>query len=192
MATPPTEEADREKAADVAPVMVHPSGSNGRLYLILVALLLLLPLLGWALVYFVLGPRVAEARTKSGSETVETTSAVKEDKEAGPKSSNARVADGEGFALLDLVVNIKGTHGTRFLRCSKMSFDAPDAVLAELRSRKDQVADIVSSAMSSKKMDDVDADDAKTKLKIEIITLVNSMLKAGEISNIYLTDYVIQ
>lgn len=155
-------------------------------------LILVLPLAGFAITRFVLAPRIAAVKNATETPEPEIASSTSHSSDTNHSAKSGSLEDESKFILTELVVNVKGTKGNRFLRCSKLSVEGPAAVIKELKTRKDQISDIISSAMSSKRLEDVEADDFREKLRVEITTLINSVLKTGEIGDIFFTELVVQ
>lgn len=189
----------KESQAEGAESQAAPKagGASKGPFIILGMMLLILPASGFIIAKVVLAPRI-EAVKKEASEAEAESSKEKGESgehEAKPEKSEEhgeKHAEGEDrFALSELIVNIRGTRGTRFLRAA-LEFEAPATVLHELQSHRAQVLDIVTSTLSAKRLEELEAEDIRQKLRIEIITLINAVLKTGEVTNVYFPDLVIQ
>jgi len=208
----PAEGAEGAAAAPAA------AGKPSKLPIILmVSTFVILPIAGFIVAKLALAPRIAavqreasesggdkekEGKSEKGKKEEGKKEAKKEEPKKGEKEEGKKEEHGKGgkgekgeggakFVLSDQVVNIAGTRGTRFLRAG-MEFEAPGNVLAEMEQRKAQVTDIVATALASKRMEELEAPDVRQKLRTEIVGLLNSVLKQGEITNIYFTELIIQ
>ncbi len=215
-AEPAKAEAGKEAPAEGAKEGAAPpakSGGKGAMlpYIMLGAVLLVLPIVGFLVARLALAPRIAAVQKEAGGKDHEDSKDKKENagkaeakkeepKEAKKEASKEEKGKGEKgekgeggarFSLTDQVVNIAGTRGTRFLRAG-MEFEAPPSVLTEMEQRKAQVTDIVATALASKRMEELEAPDVRQKLRTEIVGLLNSVLKSGEITNLYFTELIIQ
>jgi flagellar protein FliL len=211
-AAPPAEGAEGAKPEAAAPAAK--GGSSKLTMIIMLGSLVALPITGFAVAYFALAPKIkAEKQIAEGGEHgkdphAKDAKAGKDKKDAhgkdAKKDDHAKKDDGHGgghgeaggpppakFALTEQIVNVAGTRGTRFLRAG-MEFEAPAEVLDEMTQRKAQMMDIVSNTLAQKRLDELEAPDIRQKLRAEIITLVNHVLKDGEVTNLYFTELVIQ
>ncbi len=218
MAEPEKKEEAHAEGAEAAPAApAAGGGGNKTLFIALAAIMVVMPLTGFGIAYFILKPHLTagkksevhgEEHDKKAEEAGHGEEAKKdghgEKKEAkkdGHGEKKEAKKDGHGekkgeeealhASINEMVVNVSGTRGTRFLRAS-MEFEAPANVLKEMGSHDAQIKDIVSSILSSKRLDELEAPDIRQKLRNEMITLINTVLKEGQISNIFFTDLVIQ
>jgi flagellar FliL protein len=153
---------------------------------------------GFALAYFVLPSRLAQAAaaTPAASTTPAapspTTPVVDEKKERSP----AEVAAQGGkevtkFSIEEITCNIANTRGNRFVRAG-VYFEADPPVLEELEANRARMVDTVGQVLSSKTIDDLTAPTVRGTLREELLGIINPTLKSGRVDNIYFTDLLIQ
>ncbi|MDD2709688.1 MAG: flagellar basal body-associated FliL family protein [Verrucomicrobiae bacterium] len=201
---PPAKEAEAKakegdaKEGDAAAAPAAPPPPNPLFSLIvLLGVLILLPAAGWATAKFILHPRIKAVRIDAlGGPPVSDASGHGEKKDEGEKKGGhgGGAAEGEkaaSFPLEGQVVNIAGTRGSRFLRAG-MDFEGPPAVLEEMKKNEARIKDIVTTTLSSKRLDELEAADIRQKLRMELMTLINSALKKGQITSIYFTELIVQ
>ena len=98
---------------------------------------------------------------------------------------------------LEAVVNIAGTDGGRFLKINVVcEYDAdryPDLPI-ELLKRKAVFKDMLIEQTGAMSLDELKEPDSKLQIRKEFKKKVNAMLppEAGEISNIYINEFIIQ
>lgn len=95
------------------------------------------------------------------------------------------------FVLSEIVVNIAGSRGARYIKAS-VYFDANPDVLEDLERQRARVIDLISSALASKTMDELTAPNARGLLREELLATCNGLLKKGQINNLYFVDFLIQ
>lgn len=122
----------------------------------------------------------------------------KEEKGSGEGGKKEKEGAGEmtpskpkEFVLSEIVVNVAGSRGARYIKAS-VYFDANPDVLEELERQRARIIDLVSTALSSKTMDELTAPTARGLLREELIATCNGLLKKGQINNLYFVDFLIQ
>jgi flagellar FliL protein len=111
----------------------------------------------------------------------------------GPEEEKQDLVDfGPVYEMGDIVVNLSGSHGTRFLRAS-ITFEAESPEVVEELSRKQPIfSDILINLLSSKSFSDLDSAEEKDLIRSEIITRCNEKLLTGSIKTLYFTDFIVQ
>lgn len=139
----------------------------------------------------------ASSEKKENKESEKKEAAKGEAKESG---EGGHGGGGEGaktespvkdFILQDVLVNISGTRGARYIKAS-LFFEAPPHVRKVLEEQRPKVIDLVSQVLSSKSIDQLTADDSRGTLRREILKVINSLLIDDKVTNIYFLDFIIQ
>ncbi|GMT41744.1 MAG: hypothetical protein IEMM0002_0155 [bacterium] len=153
--------------------------SGVKLILILVIAVLLLGLIG-------VGGFIAYRQVTQGGD------------QEGGKSTADKAKEGDAAKIGDVIaidpfiVNLSDDSGKRYLKVS-MQFELGDPLLAEeLTNKMPQIKDTIITVLSDKASDDVLTVGGKRKLKEQILTRVNIMLKSGMVKNIFFVEFVIQ
>jgi len=158
---------------------------------------------GFALAYFVLPSRLAEELAKkmpkaddsgdaSGGDQAGAPAAAPGEAKGGEGKEGAAAAPGAGFTLSDILVNVTGTGGSRFIKVS-VYFQAPPAVQTELQGMRDQLKDIVSNTLAQKSLSELSDSGVRGRLRSELLATINPLLKSkGEVQNIYFPEFIIQ
>jgi flagellar FliL protein len=102
-------------------------------------------------------------------------------------------APGDQYMVDDIIINPAGTRGKRFLRLgfALETGDGP-TVVAELETRRAQVRDLFIRKFSTRTLDEIGDPMVREEIRLSCIEELNAMLIAGEVSNLYFTDYVLQ
>lgn len=101
-------------------------------------------------------------------------------------------AMGNVYLVPELVVNPTGSSSTRFIKVGFGFEVSSSEALEEIEARRPQVMDSLIRILTSKGLEDLDTTQEKDLLRAEIIESVNERMIAGEVTNVYLTDFVIQ
>ncbi|GAB4317201.1 MAG: hypothetical protein Kow0074_05660 [Candidatus Zixiibacteriota bacterium] len=119
----------------------------------------------------------------------------------GAKSANAQSeesadmaqqGEGEVYLIEDLLINPKGTDGTRYLSTSLgLEVATPEAVKT-LKERDLQIRDMLISVLSSRTVAQLTSTTEREKMRLEIQERLNQMLKKHQLLAIYFVDYVMQ
>jgi flagellar protein FliL len=117
--------------------------------------------------------------------------------EAADKAANLEALEKKEEAIIidmpdDFVVNIAGTGASRYLRVKIALEVENEPTKLEIEKRTSQIKDLLITTLSSKQIEQLDNADKRSEVKMEIINKFNDMLKAGKVTNIFFTDYVIQ
>ena len=197
--------ADKGAAAKEAPAAAAapaPEPGGVKPFIPLIANLVLMPVLAYVMTAFVLVPKLAK---KAGApEAAPEAAAAAAHGESSHAASEEHGAGGSGVVTSGgkikysaplskkTLVNVSGTMGTRYLLAEFVlvgsSANLKDKVLgadAELR-------DAAASALASKTIADLEKPGIRNLVRSELITIFNSILGKGVVSEIYLTEFAIQ
>ena len=96
------------------------------------------------------------------------------------------------YVVPPLLVNLRNTRGTRYLKAS-ISLELSEVNLSkELDAQKPRLVDYLLSKLSSCELITIDGPAEKARLKREIVADLNDMLSMGRVVNIYFTEFVVQ
>ncbi|HTI70344.1 MAG TPA: flagellar basal body-associated FliL family protein [Candidatus Limnocylindria bacterium] len=200
------------KEADAGAASAAPAKDGGGMKALLPLLLnlVLMPALAFGMTKFVLLPKLVPAHTegteeeapvhgeaKSGGEAHGKTEASgkegakeggKEGKKEGGKPGGKVTANLSG----KLLVNVAGTMGTRYLLAS-VTLVSKRQDFKDLVEKYDaQLKDVAMSTLSSKTIPDLEKPGARNIIRSELISVFNTVLGEGVVSEIYLTEFAIQ
>lgn len=123
---------------------------------------------------------VAQVQQKDGEALVEEEAAEEE------------VTIGPMYKMDTLIVNLADRGGKRYLRTTmQLELDNPDLV-EEIDQRLPQLRDTVLMILPAKQYADIGTTEGKIALRDEIIAKMNTILKKGQITTIYFTEFVVQ
>jgi flagellar protein FliL len=121
---------------------------------------------------------------KSGEETAVAEKATEEKGEA--------VSIGVIFEMDDFVVNLSGGSGNNYLK-AKINLElGSEEAKAEAEKRVTQFRDSIITLLSGKTYEEVTTLEGKAQMKVEIMTILNELLKTGKVTNVYFSDFIVQ
>jgi len=201
-AAPAAEKSDGHGAAPAA------AGAGGmKAMMPAIIAIVLAPAATWGVANFVLLPKfkasVAEAvaagdpdAAAKGEKKADAHGAKKPDAH-GAKKADAHGAKGggggdEGYKFEDVVVNLSGTMGTRYLKASFLiTGDKPD--LAErFAEAKPQLTDVTLAVLSSLTLADLEEAGSKNIIRERLIAAYNQVLGGKYAENLFFSEFVVQ
>ncbi|SDB54048.1 flagellar FliL protein [Desulfonatronum thiosulfatophilum] len=153
---------------------------GGKLKWIILILILLLMAGGAAAYWFFMGPG-ADPKEKSEQ-------AQAQDSRTSPRAEFIP----EIVSLQPFIVNLADPLGRRFLRMSLDVEVLNKSVASDLQRADSRVRDAVILLLSGKSFSDLASMESKIILKNEIMDRLNQILGSGRVTNVYLTEFVIQ
>jgi flagellar FliL protein len=113
--------------------------------------------------------------------------------ESAPPSKGEEGAEGPRmFVVKDLIVNPAGTNGTRFLLLTVGIEASTGEGLKELEGKEIQVRDVLNTVLTSKGLDELAGVERREELRGEIQTKLGTLIKAGAVTNVYFSKFIIQ
>jgi flagellar FliL protein len=177
-----------EAPAAAAEASAPSSGGGLRAWLPAIVALVLSPAATWAVATFLLIPKL-EARLSGGAT---------QQGEAGHippvahKRAAASDAPAETYEFKDVVVNLAGTMGTRYLKCSFVVAAAEPGIKATFDARKAQLTDLTLNVLSSLTLADLEEPGAKNVLRERLVATYNQTLGRRVAEQVYFSDFVVQ
>lgn len=158
------------------------------------AALLLAPAASFAVAEFVLLPRL---QAKLGATPAELAAKVAADEakvEAAAKAKDGKPDDGGGnFEFTNVVVNLAGTMGTRYLKTSFIVTGVGGkGVKTTFDGNKAKLTDITLNVLSSLTLADLEEPGAKNVLREKLVAAYNQALGKRVVEQVYFSDFVIQ
>ncbi len=201
-----------EAAAAPAAVAAEGAAPKGGImgFLPLIIALVLAPVISWVVAEFVLLPRFqAQLVAASGGAAVaaegEHATAAAESKpepktepkkaEAGKKPAHGSAAPGtEGpgsYRFENIVVNLSGTMGTRYLKASFLVTGKEN--LRELfEERQPQLLDATLNSLGSLTLADLEEVGSRNLIRARLIAAYNEVIGVRVVDQIYFSDFVVQ
>jgi flagellar protein FliL len=196
MAEKKTETPPSSDAAPGAPSA--PAAKGGGLLPALLPVVLA-PALTWAVAQFVLLPKITAALSADPHAEKAAAPSKGEEKEKGhgaPKGGHG--AKGEaaaeaatGYRFENVVVNLAGTMGTRYLKTSFLVTGSED-IVAQFDGAKPQLGDVTLGVLSSLTLADLEEAGSKNLLRERLLAAYNQALGGKVADNLFFSEFVIQ
>lgn len=193
----PTDEAKKDE----------PKSGGIKSMLPLILTVVLMPVMAFVMTNFVLLPKIQKAIVASAS-TIDGTEHESTDGEGDieaseePASGHGEKKDGETpkpgkgqratYELPKLIVNVRGTMGTRFL-LSSFTLVGKGAEFVKLCENNDaQMRDVAMGVLAGKTIQDLEKPDSRNMIRTEMISTFNTALGQPAVNEIYITEFAIQ
>jgi flagellar protein FliL len=176
--------AEGEPAAEKAPA----AGGKGPMMMALAAVVLA-PALSWGVVQFVLLPRFVKKLGAPGAAAVAAAEAAVTGQ---APAADAKSKTPETYSFSNVVVNLAGTMGTRYLKTSFI-VTGPDAALPSLFDQnKAKLTDVTLNVLSALTLADLEEPGARNVLRERLVAAYNQALGHKVVDQVYFSDFVVQ
>ena len=186
---------EAKEAKDVAPAAPDaqadaPKASGGiRAWLPAILALVLSPAACWAVANFVLMPELEARLAGAASKPADARPAA--------ASSHGKRTAGEGetaenYEFKDVVVNLAGTMGTRYLKCSFVVTGVEPGIKTAFDEKKAQLTDLTLNVLSSLTLSDLEEPGSKNVLRERLVATYNQALGRRVAEQVYFSDFVVQ
>ncbi|MEO5959983.1 MAG: flagellar basal body-associated FliL family protein, partial [Opitutaceae bacterium] len=109
------------------------------------------------------------------------------------KGKDGKESTGVNYEFKDIVVNLAGTMGTRYLKTSFLVAPAKDVdIKAAFEAAKPRLTDITINVLSSLALSDLEEPGAKNVIREKLIGAYNQALGRKVAEQVYFSDFVIQ
>jgi flagellar FliL protein len=195
--TAAAEKASANGAAEAGPAPAA-AGSKVKDFLPLIANIVLMPVLAYAMTSFVLVPKLA--KKSGGGESSHAAAPAESSKHEGgsSKSEEAEKDPVTGKTKISIplskktLVNVSGTMGTRYLLAEFILVGTNPNFKSQVEKSDAELRDAAAGALATKTINDLEKPGIRNLIRSELITVFNSILGKGSVSEIYLTEFAIQ
>lgn len=185
-------------AAPAAPAAA-PAGSPLKALLPALAALILAPAASWATAEFVLLPRLQKKLSATPVAEAHAGEPAAEPAHGGGKEGHGEKGEkgkeGESattFEFTNVVVNLSGTMGTRYLKTSFLVTGSDANLKGLFETNKPRLTDVTLSVLSSLTLTDLEEPGSKNVLREKLVTSYNQALGKRVVEQVYFSDFVIQ
>lgn len=203
--------AAEKNGAAAAPAEAAAASGGAKAFIPLIANLVLMPVLAYAMTAFVLVPKLAKQVGGGGGAAHEEAAggeshgSKSESHGAKAESHGAKAESGGGAhgattkggktsvpLSKKTLVNVSGTMGTRYLLAEFVLVGTNPNLKDSVEKADAELRDAAASCLSSKSISDLEKPGVRNLVRSELITIFNSILGKGAVSEIYLTEFAIQ
>ena len=156
----------------------------------IIAVIVLMPVISFAMTQYVLIPHI-----KGGSAEEQAKAAAGDSKgETGNSKPDAKKDAKPMFSyeFNDIVVNLSGAMGTRYLKASFAIFSSNPDLQKIITENKSHLLDVALNVLSSKSMADLEAPGSKNLVRNDLIANFNQALSSEVVENLYFSEFVVQ
>jgi len=195
-------DAPADKAGAASAAGTAPAKSGGlKVWLPVLAAIVVAPGATFAVAQFVLLPKLkAELAASAEPGAAGHAPAAKKKAEGEKKEKGGHGGkEGEGantsdtYEFANVVVNLSGTMGTRYLKTSFVVTGAkPDTIKDAFVENKARLTDVTLGVLSSLTLSDLEEPGAKNVLREKLVTAYNQALGSRVADQVYFSDFVVQ
>jgi flagellar FliL protein len=183
-----------------APAAAPPPAGGIKSWFPVIAALLLAPVATWATVEFVLVPRLQKKlAAPSNAEGERAKAAAADQAGAGGESSGGKdgkdpkSVGGVNYEFSNVVVNLAGTMGTRYLKTSFLVTAAKGSDLKSLfEANKPRLTDVTLNVLSALTLADLEEPGSKNIIREKLVNAYNQALGKKVADQVYFSDFVVQ
>lgn len=179
--------ASSAAAASAAAQAASAGGANP--WIPAIAAIVLAPALTWAVGQFVLIPQLQKKLGAPVSAEV-----AEEAPASGGHGGEAKGAkeSGPSFEFQNVVVNLAGTMGTRYLKTTFLVTGSDPKIRALFEGNKAKLTDVTLNVLSSLSLTDLEEPGAKNVLREKLVSAYNQTLGRKVAEQVYFSDFVVQ
>jgi len=184
--------ATQPEPAAAAPAEAPPAKKTGLVATLLPSLLAIIgaPALTWVVCQFVLIPRLKN-ELSTPIEVSEPHAA-----EAAPsghgKAAASEKSAGNAYKFENIVVNLSGTMGTRYLKTTFLVTGADAALVSTFESNRPALVDVTINVLSSLSLSDLEEAGSKNLIREKLVQSYNQSLGRKVAEQIFFSDLVVQ
>ena len=181
-----------DKAAAEAPAVAAASGGGIKAWMPLILSIVLAPALTWAVGTFVLIPQLQKklAAVPTTDEAPAAAEGVKAEGKGGKEGKEGK--DAASYEFQNVVVNLAGTMGTRYLKTSFLVTGSEPNIKSTFEANKPRLTDVTLNVLSSLSLADLEEPGAKNVLREKLVTAYNQALGRKVADQVYFSDFVVQ
>jgi len=183
-------DAGKADAAVPAVAVKAPGALAG--WLPVIAVVLLSPVATWATVEFLLLPRLQKKMSAPPAAEADAEPAAPK-AEGGEGGKGKEGAGSPNYEFSNVVVNLAGTMGTRYLKTTFLVTGAPNVNIGSVfEGAKPRLTDVTLNVLSSLTLADLEEPGAKNVIREKLVAAYNQALGRKVADQVYFSDFVIQ
>jgi flagellar FliL protein len=157
-----------------------------------IASILIAPVASFAIAQFVLVPRFQKKLV--GTAVVAEAAPAAEPASPAPSAGEGKAAPGgvNSYQFTNVVVNLSGTMGTRYLKTS-FTVTGPEKDMNGLfESNKPRLTDVTLNVLSALSLSELEEPGSKNLLRGKLVTAYNQALGHHAVDQVYFSDFLVQ
>ncbi len=164
-------------------------------WLPIIVVVILMPGISFAVTQFVLLPKIRGAvlEQKAVAHAAEGGKEGGHGKEGKGGKENKEGKEGTfTYDFQNIVVNLSGSMGTRYLKTSFTTYSANKDLRKIIDENKNQLLDTALGVLSARSLADLEQPGAKNVVRNDLMANLNQALKSDLIEQIYFSEFVVQ
>jgi flagellar FliL protein len=178
--------------ATAAPAPAQASAASA--WLPVIAVVLLAPVATWATVEFLVFPRLQKKMSApaAGEAPAAAEAPASHGSHGGGKEGKGGKESGPGYEFQNVVVNLSGTMGTRYLKTTFLVTGVDATIKGVFEAAKPRLTDVALNVLSSLTLADLEEPGAKNVIREKLVSAFNQALGKKVADQVYFSDFVIQ
>jgi len=177
-----------DEESDATPINVAASAKAS--WIPVLVAIILAPVLTWSVAQFVLLPKL-QASLQSG-EIHDEAPAAGHDEVEGADSEETDTETSKGYRIENIVVNLAGTMGTRYLKTSFLITGKHPDLIAKFDAARPQIGDVTLAVLSGLTLADLEEPGSKNIIRERLVDAYNQVFGGKVAENLYFSDFVVQ
>ena len=157
-----------------------------------IAAILLAPVASFAVAQFVLVPRFQKKLSGVPVVAEAAPAAAEASAPASGGEGKAPAGNANSYEFANLVVNLSGTMGTRYLKTSFTITGPEKDMKSVFESNKPKLTDVTLSVLSALSLSELEEPGSKNLLRGKLVTAYNQTLGHHAVDQVYFSDFLIQ
>lgn len=187
---------DKGAAAAAAAPAAAASKGGIKAWLPSIVAIVLAPACTWAVTQFVLVPQFQKKLATATPPAIEEAAATEEAAAHGEGKGGKEGKEGKdgapNYEFQNVVVNLAGTMGTRYLKTSFLVTGADSTIKGIFEANKPRLTDVTLNVLSSLSLADLEEPGAKNVLREKLVAAYNQALGKKVAEQVYFSDFVVQ
>ncbi|MEO6006192.1 MAG: flagellar basal body-associated FliL family protein [Opitutus sp.] len=180
--------------AAATPASAAPAPGGLKAWLPALVTILVAPACTWAVSQFVLIPQLQKKLSAPPSAEHASAEPVKSEGHGGKEGKEGKEGSesSPNYEFQNLVVNLAGTMGTRYLKTTFLVTGAEPNIKSVFESNKPRLTDVTLNVLSSLSLADLEEPGAKNVLREKLVAAYNQALGRKVAEQVYFSDFVVQ
>ncbi len=196
--------AAKDAEPEVAEEATKPASAKAKSsWLPLILALVLAPAITWSVAQFVLLPQLKASLMEEAADTEIVARRDAPEKKTGPGGGDGQGGSGDhgqegatdiaqGYKMENVVVNLAGTMGTRYLKASFMVTGSDPDLITKFEGARPQVVDVTLAVLSGLTLADLEEPGSKNIIRERLVDAYNQVFGGHVAEQLYFSEFVIQ
>jgi flagellar FliL protein len=180
-------EAEKNDAAAATAAAAAPSGMAA--WLPILAVVVLVPVISFAMAEFVLFPRLVE-RLGGGSESTHATGSPVEGGESHGEGGHGAAMESHEFT--NVVSNLSGSMKSRYIKVSFTAYSSNPNFKHLVEQNHAKILDTALSVLGSLTLAELEDATVKNRMRADMVSAFETLLRGRVIEEIYFSEFVVQ